>query len=132
MTRSSLATLAAAAALTLATSAAVHAQAPAPVQKVPIVAVTGCLAEQGTNWSLTNATDPVPSIANGPPAGEAIKGPTSGTASYRLIGVSEFDLPAHKGHTVLVKGLLIKATPVSRVNVTSVTMVSSACAPAAK
>ena len=121
-----------AAALTAAATTVVRAQAPAPVQKVPIVAVTGCLAEQGTNWSLTNATDPVPSIANGPPAGEAIKGPTSGTASYRLIGVSEFDLPAHKGHTVLVKGLLIKATPVSRVNVTSVTMVSSASAPAAK
>ena len=129
MTRSSLATLAAAVAITAATTVGVRAQAPA--QKVPIVAVTGCLAEQGTNWSLTNATEPVPSIANGPPAGEAIKGPTSGTASYRLIGVSEFDLPAHKGHTVLVKGLLIKATPVSRVNVTSVTMVSSACAPAA-
>jgi hypothetical protein len=129
-------TTAVAAGLTTATAliaaASAAAQAPAPVQKVPIVAVTGCLAEQGTNWSLTNATDPVPSIANGPPAGEAIKGPTSGTASYRLIGVSEFDLPAHKGHTVLVKGLLIKATPVSRVNVTSVTMVSSACAPAAK
>lgn len=119
-----------AAALIVAAPAA--AQAPTPVQKVPIVAVTGCLAEQGTTWSLTNATEPVPSIANGPPAGDAIKGPTSGTASYRLIGVSEFDLPAHKGHTVLVKGLLIKASPVSRVNVTSVTMVSSACAPATK
>jgi len=124
--------LTAAAAFIVAAGAVGRAQAPAPVQKVPIVAVTGCLAEQGATWSLTNATEPVPSIANGPPAGEAIKGPTSGTASYRLIGVSEFDLPAHKGHTVLVKGLLIKATPVSRVNVTSVTMVSSACAPAAK
>ncbi len=125
-------TLTTAVAITAATTVAARAQAPAAAQKVPIVAVTGCLAEQGAAWSLTNATDPVPSIANGPPAGEAIKGPTSGTASYRLIGVSEFDLPAHKGHTVLVKGLLIKATPASRVNVTSVTMVSSACAPAAK
>lgn len=132
MTRSCLATLGAAATLIAATTGAVRAQAPAPVQKVPIVAVTGCLTEQGASWSLTNATDPVPSIANGPPAGEAIKGPTSGTASYRLIGVSEFDLPAHKGHTVLVKGLLTTAKPVSRVNVTSVTMVSPACAPAAR
>lgn len=136
MTRSLLATLAAASALAAVTTGAVRAQAPAPAAaptpKVPIVAVTGCLAEQGASWSLTNATDPVPSIANGPPAGEAIKGPTSGTAAYRLIGVSEFDLPAHKGHTVLVKGLLIKATPVSRVNVTSVTMVSASCAPAAR
>ncbi|MEZ5289520.1 MAG: hypothetical protein R2745_00415 [Vicinamibacterales bacterium] len=100
--------------------------------KVPIVAVTGCLAEQGGAWTLTAATDPTPSIANGPPAGEAVKGPTSGKNAYRLIGVSEFDLPAHKGHTVLVKGLFIKATPLSRVNVTSVTMVSTACAPAPK
>lgn len=96
--------------------------------RVPVVAVTGCVTADGANWTLTGATDPVPSIANGPPAGEAIKGPTSGTQTYRLIGVSEFDLPAHKGHTVLVKGLFIKAAPVSRVNVTSVTMVSTACA----
>jgi hypothetical protein len=108
------------------------AQAQAPVEKVPVVAVIGCVAEQGTNWMLTSATDPVPSIANGPPAGEAIKGPTAGKNEYRLIGVSEFNLPSHKGHTVLVKGLFIKATPVSRVNVTSVTPVSNACAPAAK
>ncbi len=100
--------------------------------KVSIVAVTGCLTQQGTDWALTSATEPVPSIANGPPAGEAIKGPTSGKASYRLIGVSEFDLASHNGHTMLIKGLFIKAAPVSRVNVTSVTMVSSACAPAAK
>lgn len=129
MTRLSL-TVAALAVMTTAGAAGARAQAPA--DKVPIVAVTGCLAEQGPNWVLTNATDPVASIANAPPAGEAIKGPTSGKNEYRLIGVSEFDLPAHKGHTVLVKGLFIKAAPVSRVNVTSVTMVSTACAPAAK
>jgi hypothetical protein len=115
----------------LGTTAAAQAPAAAPA-KVPVVGVIGCLVEQGTNWALTSATDPVPSIANGPPAGEAIKGPTRGPHEYRLIGVSEFDLPSHKGHTVLVKGLLIKATPVSRVNMTSVTMVSAACAPAQK
>lgn len=123
----------AALALTLAAGAGfASAQSPAPSAKVPIVAVAGCLAEQGSTWTLTSATEPVPSIANGPPAGEAVKGPTSGTASYRLIGVSEFDLPAHKGHTVLIKGLFIKATPMSRVNVTSVTMVSASCAPQPK
>lgn len=133
MTRLSLSLASLAVALTSGASlAGAQAPAPAPANKVPVVAVTGCLAEQGTNWMLTSATEPVPSIANGPPAGEAIKGPTTGKASYRLIGVSEFDLPSHKGHTVLVKGLFIKADPVSRVNVTSVTMVSSACAAGAK
>jgi hypothetical protein len=133
MTRVSLTRTVACASLVLVAGAALAvAQPAAPAGKVPVVAVTGCLVEQGTNWMLTSATEPVPSIANGPPAGEAITGPSSGKASYRLIGVSEFDLPAHKGHTVLIKGLFIKAAPVSRVNVTSVTMVSTVCAPAAK
>jgi hypothetical protein len=101
-----------------------HGQAPV----VPIVAVTGCVTEQGAQWQLTAATDPVPSVANGPAAGQKITGPTSGTQRYHLIGVSEFDLPAHKGHTVLVKGLLVKASTETRVNVTSVTMISPACA----
>lgn len=113
----------------MASAGVAGAQAPA---KVPVVAVIGCLTQDGANWRLTTATDPVPSIANGPPSGEAIKGPTTGKNDYRLIGVSEFDLPAHKGHTILVKGLFVKAEPQSRVNVTSVTMVSNACAAAAK
>lgn len=129
MTRLSL-TMAAIAALTLGAFGVASGQ-PSP-DKVPIVAVTGCLGQQGADWRLTSATEPIPSVANGPTTGEAITGPTSGKASYRLIGVSEFDLPSHKGHTVLIKGLFIKAAPESRVNVTSVTMVSSACAPAAK
>lgn len=102
--------------------------AQAPVNKVPVMAVTGCVTENAGNWTLTNATDPTPSIANAPPAGEAIKGPTAGKNQFRLIGVSEFDMPSHKGHTVLVKGLFIKAAPLSRVNVTSVTTVSNTCA----
>jgi hypothetical protein len=111
-------------AVIVGTGPRLHAQA-APV---PIVAVTGCVAEQGAQWWLTSATDPVPSVANGPAAGQKVTGPMSGTQRYRLIGISEFDLPAHKGHTVLVKGLLVKAPVETRVNVTSVTMVSPTCA----
>jgi hypothetical protein len=99
-----------------------------PQEKVPIVAVAGCVAEQGSDWMLTNATEPEPSIANAPPASQPYKGPTNGKNTFRLIGVSEFDLPSHKNHTVLVKGLYIKAEPVSRLNVTSVTMLSATCA----
>lgn len=91
------------------------------------MAVAGCLAEQGGEWMLTAASDPEPSIANGPPTGQPHKGPVSGKNTFRLIGVSEFDLPSHKGHSVLVKGLYIKAEPVSRLNVTSVTMLSATC-----
>jgi hypothetical protein len=41
--------------------------------------------------------------------------------------VSEFNLPQHRDKSVIIKGLLIKATPVSRLNMTSVTMVAATC-----
>jgi hypothetical protein len=102
-------------------------QAASPA-KIPIVSVTGCLKEApaGT-WTLSNATDPVPSNANAPPAADVPKTPPAGKNSFRLIGVSEFNLPAHKDHAVVVKGLLITANPMSRLNITSVTMVSPSC-----
>jgi hypothetical protein len=97
-------------------------------KKVDIVSVTGCLREATSNtWTLTAATDPVPSSANAPPPRDIPSPPPAGKNEFRLIGVSEFNLPAHKGHTVIIKGLYIKATPVSRLNVTSVTMVSASC-----
>jgi hypothetical protein len=100
---------------------------PAP-QKIEIVSVTGCLKEATpNNWTLANATDPVTSSANAPPAAEVPKAPPAGKNQFRLIGVSEFNLPQHRNHTVIIKGLLIKATPVSRVNMTSVTMVAASC-----
>lgn len=112
-------------------------------EKVPIVSVTGCLREMQPNtWMLTAATDPVPSSANAPSAKDVPTslpgGPPAGKNEFRLIGVSEFNLAAHKGHTVIVKGLHIKpgdkgpgdgkAAPVGRLNVTSVTMVAASCA----
>ena len=93
----------------------------------------GCLRETTPNaWTLENATDPVPSTANAPPAKDIPATPIAGRNSYRLIGVSEFNLPAHKGHAVIIKGLFIKAAPMSRVNMTSVTMVAASCPAAPK
>jgi hypothetical protein len=105
----------------------------APPKKVEIVSVTGCLREARPNdWMLTSATDPVPSSANAPAPKDMPATPPAGKGQFKLIGVSEFNLPAHKGHTVMVKGLYIKASPSSRLNVTSVTMVSPACAAGAE
>ena len=39
--------------------------AQAPVNKVPIMAVTGCVTESGGNWMLTSATDPTPMQRSG-------------------------------------------------------------------
>ncbi len=108
------------------------ASAQTPPAKVDIVAVTGCLKEQSPNtWMLVSATDPVPSLANAPSAKEVPSLAKIGKNAFRLIGVDVFNLPAHKDHTVVVKGLHVKATPTSRLNVTSVTTVAQTCPPAA-
>lgn len=96
-------------------------QAPAPATtKVEIVSVTGCLREQGGgNWVLVAATDPVPSVANQAPAAELPKTPPAGKNTFRLLGVGEFSLSQHRDKTMVIRGLLIKAAPVSRINMTS-------------
>jgi hypothetical protein len=107
--------------------------APAAAKKVDIVSVTGCLKEAAPNsWTLTSATDPVPSSANAPAAKDIPATPPAGKNAFTLIGVSEFNLPAHRDRTVIIKGLFIEATPMSRVNMTSVTDVSPSCVPPRK
>jgi len=112
----------------LAESAAIAA-GQASGRRVDIVSVTGCLQEQpaGT-WVLENATDPVKSSANAPTQKELPTAPVAGKNRFQLIGVAEFDLPTMKGKLVVVKGLHIVATPMSRLNVTSVTPAVPACA----
>ena len=108
-------------------------QAASIQKKVEIVSATGCLKEAApNNWTLVNATEPVPSAANAPPAKDIPAVPPAGRNSFKLIGVSEFNLPAHRDQTVVIKGLLIKATPLSRLNITSVTTVAPACVPPGK
>jgi hypothetical protein len=104
-------------------------QAPA-AKKVDIVSVTGCLREQGTNWMLVAATDPVPSVANQAQAKEIPAEPPAGKNSFRLIGTSEFNLPQMKDHTVVIRGLFIK-DKVSRINMTSAVEAVASCAPGA-
>ena len=126
MTRRLAAVIVALAVWSASFGAVLRAQMPA--EKVPLVAVSGCLVERAAHsWTLSRATEPTLSIANGPPPNVQVTGPTTGKNEFALVGVSEFDLPSHKGHTVLVKALLIKAAPISRLNVTSVTHLAPTC-----
>jgi hypothetical protein len=100
------------------------------VEKIDPVAVVGCLREAKPNeFMLVGASDPVPSTANAPSPKELAALPKGGKRSFQLIGVTVFNLAAHRGHTVAVKGLPIVAKPVDRLNITSVTMIASTCAP---
>ena len=51
-----------------------------------------------------------------------------GSQQIRLIGMVEMHPDDHKGHKVLVKGLLIKDAAGQRLNITSLTTVSPTCA----
>ncbi len=117
-----------AAVLLIAVPIASAGQSKPPANKVDVVAVTGCLREPSSGaWMLEQASDPVVSTANTPSPKEMAALPKSGKNQFQLTGVTAFDLAAHRGHSVLIKGLLNKATPVSRLNITSVTMVSPDC-----
>src|SRR5205807_5367421 len=75
-------------------------QAASSPAKIDIVSVTGCLKEATpNNWTLMSATDPVPSNANAPASKDIPAIPPAGKNEFRLIGVSEFNLRAHKDHT---------------------------------
>ena len=101
-------------------------QAPSS-KKVDIVSVTGCLREQGANnWMLVAATDPVPSVANQAQGDEIPKTAPAGKNTFRLIGISEFNLPQHRDRTMVIRGLFIK-DKVSRINVTSAVEAVPSC-----
>ena len=105
-------------------------QAPPANKPIEIVSVTGCLREQGAgNWMVVAATEPVPSAANAAQGKEIPTVAPAGKDSFKLIGVGEFNLPGRKDHTVVVRGLFIKATPVNRINLTSVVDALLSCAP---
>ncbi len=105
--------------------------AQSPPAKADVVMVAGCLRESAAGeWRVVNATDPKPSNANAPAAADVPALPVVGKNQFQLIGVSIFDLPSHKDHTVVLKGLLIPAKPVSRLNITSVVTVAPTCTPA--
>ena len=110
-----------------ATAASLGAQTP-PV-KADLVMVAGCLREQpaGT-WRVVNATEPKPSNAGAPPPEERPTMPIVGTKEFQLIGVSIFDLPSYRDQTVVLKGVLVPATPISRLNITSVVTLAPTCA----
>lgn len=109
--------------------AALFAQAQ-PTKKVDIVSVTGCLRVQGTHWILVAATDPTPSVANQAQGQEIPATPPAGKHTFRLIGISEFNLPQMKDRTVVIRGLFVKDR-VSRINVTSAVEAVATCAPGA-
>jgi len=51
-----------------------------------------------------------------------------GAEKYRLLGTSPFSPERHKGHKMVIKGLLIKSGSEPRINLSSFQMLSETCA----
>ena len=92
--------------------------------------MVGCLSQTGANWILANATDPAASTTSftTPEAVKAAAEKPLGTQQYRLLGTSPFSPERHKGHKMVVRGLLIKSGSDTRINLTSFQMVAATCA----
>jgi hypothetical protein len=96
---------------------------------IPIVEVVGCLTQTGSAWVVTNATEPVKAAAGFSQAEEVKAAETKplGALQFPLIGLVELGPAEHKGHKVVVKGLLIKDATTSRLNVTSLMTATAMC-----
>jgi hypothetical protein len=108
-----------------------NAAPPQGAQAIPIIETIGCLAE-GPNrtWTLTNAAEPTRSGRAGfsrPEEVKAAEGRGLGSQQLRLIGMTEMNPAPHRGHKVLIKGLLIKDADGSRINVTSIKTIGDLC-----
>ncbi len=108
-----------------------NAAPPQGTQAIPIVETVGCLSEGPARaWTLTNAVEPVKAGRSGfsrPEDVKAAEGRGLGSQQFRLIGMTEMNPGPHRGHKVLVKGLLIADASGPRINVTSLKTVGDAC-----
>ncbi len=97
--------------------------------RAPLIEVVGCLSQTGTNWFLTSASDAAATTSfTTPEAVKAAQDKPLGTERFRLLGTAPFGPDGHKGHKMVVRGLLIKSGSETRINLTSFQMVAETCA----
>ena len=107
----------------------------AGANQMQVVAVVGCVAADGQNWVLTNASPPLSM-----PVGETkvmtgsgitverAKTEPAGKERYRLMNMlDEFGVANRKGQRVLVKGLVLGTGRDRRINLVSFEPVAPAC-----
>jgi hypothetical protein len=111
--------------------ASAQSQPPKPNSDLPpLVEVVGCLSQTGANWVLTSASEPTASTTSftTPEAVKAAAEKPLGTGQVGLLGTTAFSPDGHKGHKMVVRGLLIKSGNETRINLTSFQMVAETCA----
>jgi len=93
------------------------------------VDVVGCLTMGANNtWTLSRASDPVAVIPGAPAASPSagVAAP-AGTQTFHLVDAMAYAPGDHKGHTMYVRGLLIKLPAEQRITISAFEMVSPTC-----
>jgi mono/diheme cytochrome c family protein len=103
---------------------------PEPVPNFALVRVVGCLgAGPGTDWTVTNGSEPARTRNPAASTGEELKGSEAtalGGATFRLMNV--YPRPeAYTGHKVEAKGFLIRDPNGDRLNATAVHSLAPRC-----
>ena len=103
---------------------------PEPVPNFTLVRVVGCLrAGPGTDWTVTNGSEPARTRNPVASTGEELKGSEStalGNATFRVMNV--YPRPeAYTGHKVEAKGFLIRDPSGDRINATAVQSLAPRC-----
>ena len=92
------------------------------------VAVVGCLAQEGNNWFLNDATAilaKADAIIDVTPT--KVKDQSLGKERYRLLGLMDaFNAAGHKGQRMLI-GLFIDNPKEKRINLTSLISIAPNC-----
>tara|TARA_B100000586_G_scaffold68091_1_gene47413 strand:- start:578 stop:940 length:363 start_codon:yes stop_codon:yes gene_type:complete len=95
-------------------------------QSVPMIMSVGCVAQEGDQWWVVEATEPL-EITEEVPVEPEVDTPL-GDRRLRLIGtLEEFGVENHASHKVRVKGLLIESSTETRLNLTSLRHMSPNC-----
>jgi mono/diheme cytochrome c family protein len=106
---------------------------PPPPGDFSYVEVVGCLTttSQGA-WLLTKASDPITVIPVAAAPGDApspqaeVRKPL-GTRTVHLLDAMAYTPDAHKGHKMLVRGILVKLPDEQRMTISSFSMVAPSC-----
>jgi len=118
------------------TMRSIHIEAkegPQPFPTNSMIQVVGCMAQDGDNWTLTQASSAsrtrTPNEIN-PDDLKIAQNTPLGTATWRLQNLAllgMFKPETHKGHKMLAKGPLIRRSSGEHISVTALQMVEERC-----
>jgi S-disulfanyl-L-cysteine oxidoreductase SoxD len=105
-------------------------ETPHDLPNFALVRVVGCLTQSaGTGWTLSQATDPVPT-ADQPSTAQVLKEAAAqplGANNFRLVSVASFTPESHAGHKIQAKGLLYSSPEKRMLNVIALDVVATSC-----